>query len=127
METLPLSFAVLLNYLYQAVQQIGDPRQASNATRYKLSDVIVGAFSVFFMQCGSFLDHQRQMRSRRGKDNAQSLFGVKEIPSSPQIRNLLDEVEAVGLFEVFFKVYAVLMRGGYLQPYQQWNGHLLVA
>ncbi|MCU0552625.1 MAG: hypothetical protein MUC48_25120 [Leptolyngbya sp. Prado105] len=74
MEPLPLSFAVLLNYLYVAVHQIVDPRQTSNATRYKLgdSDVILGAFSVFFMQCESFLEHQRQTQSRRGKDNAQS-------------------------------------------------------
>ena len=126
MENLPLSFAVLLNYLNQGAEQIADPRQPSNATRYKLRDVILGAFSVFFMQCESFLEHQRQMQSRRGKDNAQSLFGIAEIPSSAQIRNLLDEVAAVGLFEVFFQVYAALMRGGYLQPYQQWNGHLLV-
>jgi hypothetical protein len=127
METLPLSFAVLLSYLYRAVEQMADPRQASNATRYRLSDVILGAFSVFFMQCESFLEHQRQMQSRRGKDNAQSLFGVETIPSSPQIRNVLDAVDAQGLFEVFFQVYAALRRGGYLQPYQQWNGHLLVA
>ncbi len=98
--------------LSQAVSKIPDPRQASNATRYGLSDVILGAFSVFFMQCESFLEHQRQMQSRRGKDNAQSLFGLGAIPSSPQIRTLLDEVEAVGLFEVFFKVYAALRRGG---------------
>lgn len=127
MENLPLSFAVLLNYLNQGVHQIADPRQPSNATRYKLRDVIVGAFSVFFMQCESFLEHQRQMQSRRGKDNAQSLFGIAQIPSSAQIRNLLDGVAAMGLFEVFFQVYAALMRGGYLQPYQQRNGHLLVA
>lgn len=127
MENLPLSFAVLLNYLSQAIEQITDPRQPSNATRYKLGDVILGAFSVFFMQCESFLEHQRQMQSRRGKDNAQSLFGIAEIPSSAQIRNLLDEVAAVGLFEVFFQVYAALMRGGHLRPYQQWNGQLLVA
>jgi hypothetical protein len=127
METLPLSFAVLLSYLHQAIREIPDPRQASNATRYRLSDVILGAFSVFFMQCESFLEHQRQMQSRRGKDNAQSLFGIENIPSAPQIRNLLDGVAAVGLFEVFFQVYAALMRGGYLQSYQQWNGHLLVA
>jgi hypothetical protein len=43
------------------------------------------------------------------------------------MRNLLDKVAAVGLFEVFFQVYAALMRGGYLQAYLQWNGHLLVA
>ncbi|NJN92146.1 MAG: ISNCY family transposase [Leptolyngbyaceae cyanobacterium CSU_1_3] len=127
MESLPLSFAVLLSYLRQAVDQIADPRQPSNGTRYKLSDGILAAFSVFFMQCESFLEHQRQMQSRRGKDNAQSLFGIAQIPSSAQIRNLLDEVAAVGLFAVFFQVYAALRRGGYLKAYQQWNGHLLVA
>jgi hypothetical protein len=127
MEPLPLSFEVLLGYLYRAVSAIRDPRQASNARRYPLSDVIVGAFSVFFMQCESFLEHQRQMQSRRGQDNAQSLFGLDAIPSSAQIRNVLDAVAAVGLDEVFFQVYGALRRGGYLQPYQQWNGHLLVA
>jgi hypothetical protein len=127
METLPLSFAVLLSYLHQAIEPIADPRQLSNAIRYTLTGAILGAFSVFFMQCESFLEHQRQMQSRRGKDNAQSLFGISKMPSSAQIRNLLDEVAAVGLFEVFFQVYAALMRGGYLQSYQQWNGHWLVA
>ena len=127
MEPLHLSFEVLLGYLYQAVNATQDPRRASNATRYSLSDVIVGAFSVFFMQCESFLEHQRQMQSRRGQDNAQSLFGLEQMPSSPQSRNLLDAVEAVGWFEVFSKVYAALKQGGYLQPYQQLDGHLLVA
>jgi hypothetical protein len=127
MTSASLSFEGMLDYLSQAIRKIPDPRQASNATRYRLSDVLVGAFSVFFMQCESFLEHQRQMQSRRGKDNAQSLFGLGEIPSTPQIRNLLDEVEAVSLFEVFFKIYAALMQDGYLQPYQQWNGQLLVA
>jgi hypothetical protein len=127
MEPLPLSFAVLLGYLCQAIEPIADPRQPSNATRYNLADVILGAFSVFFMQCESFLDHQRHLQSRQGKNNAQSLFGLREIPSSAQIRNLLDAVAATELFEVFFKVYERLQRNGRLQQYQQWNGHLLVA
>jgi len=127
MEPLPLSFTVLLGYLHQAIEPIADPRQSSNATRYKLRDVILGAFSVFFMQCESFLDHQRHLQSRQGQDNAQSLFELREIPSSAQLRNLLDAVAAAELFEVFFKVYEGLEQSGRLQPYQQWNGHLLVA
>lgn len=96
-----LSFEAMLGYLSQAVSKIPDPRQASNATRYCLSDVILGAFSVFFMQCKSFLELQRQMQIRWGKDNAQSLFGLGAIPSSPQIRNLLDEVAAVAYSRCF--------------------------
>ena len=64
MESMPLSFGVLLGYLQQSINQIKDPRQASNGTRYSLSDAILAAFSVFFMQCESFLEHQRQIQSR---------------------------------------------------------------
>lgn len=84
---LTLSFGVLLAYLHQSITGIEDPRQASNGTRYRLSDAILAAFSVFFMQCESFLEHQRQMQSRRGKDNAQTLFGLGQIPTMPQIRH----------------------------------------
>jgi hypothetical protein len=69
METLPLSLKVLLGFLHQAITGIEEPRKASNATRYSIKDPILGAFSVFFMQCESFLEHQRQKNSRQGKNN----------------------------------------------------------
>ncbi|MBC1197984.1 hypothetical protein H0901_22720 [Microcystis aeruginosa BLCCF158] len=52
------------------------------------------------MQCESFVEHQRQMHSRCGQDNAQSLFGLTRIPTTPQIRNILDKLAAQGLFQV---------------------------
>ena len=50
----------------------------------------LSAYGVFFTQSPSFLAYQREMRLHKGQDNAQSLFGVTEIPSDNQIRNLLD-------------------------------------
>jgi hypothetical protein len=76
MKSLPLSLKVLLGFLHQAIALIEEPRKTSNATRYSIKDRILEAFSVFFMQCESFLEHQRQMNSRQGKNNAQTLFGV---------------------------------------------------
>jgi hypothetical protein len=108
MEPLVLNFGVLLGYLQQSIEHIPDPRQASNGTRYRLGDAILAAFSVFFMQCESFLEHQRQMQSRRGQDNAQTLFGLDQIPSVPQIRNILDQIAAQQLFGVFERVYRAL-------------------
>ncbi|MDZ7961259.1 MAG: hypothetical protein RMY34_25825 [Aulosira sp. DedQUE10] len=122
-----LSFGVMLGFLQRAIAQIKDPRQASNATRYSIFDAVTGAFSVFFMQCESFLEHQRQMHSRSGQDNAQNLFGLKQIPTTPQIRNILDEIAASGLFQVFTWVYKGLQRQGYLKPYNCLGGHLLVT
>lgn len=59
MEPMPLSFEVLLEYLHRVITEVKDPRQASNGKRYRLKDIVLGAFSVFFMQCESFLEHQR--------------------------------------------------------------------
>ncbi|MGI8932625.1 MAG: hypothetical protein ACR2FS_00975, partial [Phormidesmis sp.] len=74
---------------------------ARNATSYSVRDAVLGAFSAFFMQRESFLDYQRQLNSRSGRDNAQSLFGLAQIPSVEQIRNILDQLAAQGLFSVF--------------------------
>jgi hypothetical protein len=127
METMPLSFGVLMGYLHRAISAIPDPRQASNATLYSLRDVVLAAFSVFFMQCESFLEHQRQMQSRSGQDNAQTLFGLERLPTVPQIRNVLDGIVSQQLFGVFGSVYQALIRGGYLKAYEVLEGHLLVT
>jgi hypothetical protein len=64
MEQMTLSFGVMLGFLQRAIAEIKDARLASNATRYSIKDTVLSAFSVFFMQCESFLEHQRQMHSR---------------------------------------------------------------
>ncbi len=38
------------------------------------------------------------MKPKKGKDNAQSLFGLEEIPCDNQIRNLLDPIPATTVF-----------------------------
>jgi len=38
-----LSFITLLEYLNQAILEMKDPRQASNATKYSLRDAVLGA------------------------------------------------------------------------------------
>jgi hypothetical protein len=121
-----LSFAVMLGFLEQAVTEIKDPRKESNAKRYDLKDVVLSAFSVFYMQCESFLEHQCQMQSRKGKDNAQSIFGLKQIPTMLQIRNVMDKVAAEQLFKVFNKIYQGLEARGYLQGFKYLGG-LLIA
>lgn len=58
MDRLPLNFERLVEGLNVTIATIGDPHQASYETRYELRDIILSAFSVFFMQCESFLEHQ---------------------------------------------------------------------
>jgi hypothetical protein len=69
------------------------------------------------MQCESFLEHQGQMQSRKGKDNAQSIFGLEQIPTMRQMRNVLDKTPAQELFKVFNETYQALQREGYLKAF----------
>jgi hypothetical protein len=126
MEPMKLSFIALLEYLNRAILGMKDPRLASNATKYKVGDAVLGAFSVFFMQSESFLEHQRHMDSNQGKSNAATLLGIIKIPTVPQIRNIVDGISAASLSSVFNCVYQALRRDGHLKPFQYLGG-LLIA
>ena len=79
-----------------------DSRKANNNMKYAVADGVLAAFAVFFMQSSSFLAHQRLLQSKKGRSNARSLFQVDEIPSDPQIRNLLDPLSAKDFQEDFW-------------------------
>ncbi len=111
-----LIFSLFLDFLQEAIEKIKDPRSKSNATKFKVSDAMLSAFSMFFMQSQSFLEYQRQMQSRSGKNNVQSIFGVKEIPCDQQIRNILDLINANSLSVIFERIYQFLQNGKHLKP-----------
>jgi len=121
-----LNFASLLGALDEVLTETPDPRQSSNATKYKVRDAVLGAFSVFFMQCESFLEHQHQMQTRKGKNNAQNIFGLDKIPTNNQIRNILDGIKVNVLFTVFWWVYKTLKARGFLETYRRLNNLLIV-
>jgi hypothetical protein len=115
-----LSFDRLRSVLVTTVTHLPDGRRPSKTT-YALADVALGAFAVFFMQAPSFLAHQRDMQRLKGRNNAASLFGVDQLPSDPQIRNLLDPIPPEQLAAPFWQVFAQLRAGEALRAYQ---GHL---
>jgi hypothetical protein len=67
------------------------------------------------------------MQKQQGKNNAESLFGVHEIPSDNQIRNLLDPVPPETLFPLMATIGDELYRDGYLDGFRSINGTLLIA
>jgi hypothetical protein len=104
-----------------------DSRRASNATQFEMIDAGLSAFSVFFTQSPSFLDWQIRMQETTGKNNASSLFGVHQIPSAAQIRNLLDPVPPDTLFPLIADIGNTLFNMGYLDSYRSINNTFLVA
>ncbi|MCB0003520.1 MAG: ISNCY family transposase, partial [Anaerolineae bacterium] len=65
----------MVQMLEGCLEQVPEHRQGSN-TQYEIKDAGLAAFSVFFMQSPSFLEHQRDMQRKQGENNAESLFGV---------------------------------------------------
>ncbi len=121
-----LSFDRLRSILVAAVRELPDVRTGPHKV-YDLADVALAAFCVFFMQSPSFLAHQRDMQRSKGHNNAQSLFGIDQVPTDPQIRNLLDPIEPGRLAAPFWMVFDRLRQGSYLKEYQGFLGGWLVG
>jgi hypothetical protein len=119
-------FEVVMEQCHQNLAALPDSRRGKNK-RYTVADAAMSAFGVFFTQTPSFLAYQRKMAGQKGKSNSQSLFGVHEIPSDNQIRNLLDRVEPSAIFPMFESIWQVLEEEKQLEQFRDVKQTLLVA
>lgn len=119
-------FDTVVGSFRQRLSSLPDKRTGKN-TRYGMEDAALSAFSVFFTQTSSFLAYQRMMEGSKGQSNAQSLFGVHQIPSDNHIRDLLDPVAPEQVFPVFEEILQVLKQQGQLESLRSVAGTLLIA
>ena len=125
-QTKQITFDSMVRYLRSSIDLFPDKRTGSNKT-YSLEDVALGAFSIFFTQCPSFLAFQIAMQKNTGLNNAKSLFGIQTIPSDNHIRNLMDEVNPSQVFPVFTRIIEDMKRLGHLNMFRSYNGNLVCA
>lgn len=116
----------LIKCLEQACEEFPDLRTGKNRV-YELRDVGMSAFSVFFTQSPSFLAHQRDMKLRKGRCNAETLFRLNELPSDNQIRNLLDPVSPEHVQAVYREIFLALEGTDVLEQRRSFANQLLVA
>jgi len=119
-------FDTIVGSFRQRLSSLPDKRTGKN-TRYGMEDAALSAFSVFFTQTPSFLAYQRMMEGSKGNSNAQSLFGVHQIPSDNQIRDLLDPVAPEHVFPTFEEILQVLEQQGQLEGFRSVADTLLIA
>src|SRR4030066_1995118 len=115
------SFELLTESLRGAIQLFPDKRTGKNLI-YSMEDAALGAFSVFFTQCPSFLAHQKAMEEAKGESNAQTVFGLEKIPTDNHIRNLLDPTSPEVVFPVFDNALEILDKKGYIDEFRVFNG-----
>jgi len=104
-----------------------DPRGYSPNLTYSIVDIALAAFSVFFTQAPSFLDYQKQLERRYGSSNAQTLFGIEQIPTDNHIRNVLDNTPANTLFPEFKANFECLRASEAFKDFQVFEEHILIA
>jgi len=121
-------------WVSQFIKQLGevadtlpDKRAGRHNQLYQMIDAARAAFSVFFSQSPSFLAHERDMKRRQGRSNAESVFQMGRIPSDNQIRNMLDPTPATGYEPCYLWLWKQLERVGSLKGYRALGNRLLVG
>jgi hypothetical protein len=121
-----LALKRMIAELRTRMREFVDVRKGKNVV-YALEEVGMAAFSVFFMQNPSFLEHQRMMKGSTGRSNVERLFGLESTPSDNEIRNLLDPVSSDGLSGMYRWVFEELDRGQILRGMRSYGNNLLIA
>ena len=115
-----------LAQLRQVLGGFPDCRTGGN-TSYSMEDIGLGAFSVFFTQCPSFLAHQKTMQPAKGQSNAQNLFHLEAIPCDNHIRETLDPVPPEKLFPCYDAAWESLRQAGHLESWRTLPDKLLIT
>ena len=111
------TFDQLMGRVRQRVASFSDRRTGSNK-KYKMEDIGLSAFSVFYTQCPSFLAYQKTMQKNKGQSNAQTLFQIEEIPTDNHIRDTLDAVPPEELYPLYDEIFESLQEQGVLAKFR---------
>lgn len=94
---------------------------------YSMADIGLSAFSLFFMQSGSFLSQQRRLEQGHGTSNCHTLFGMKKILTDNYTRLMLDPVSPEALQPCFDQVIEQLREHDGLKAFQRLGRRTLIA
>ncbi len=117
----------IIGYLKSSWASLPDRRKPNNNRQYEMADAALGAFAVFLTQSASFLEGQQELQARKGQNNAATLFRIEQIPSSGQIRNLLDGLKPEVFRRDFDWLHDRLREAGQMERFVDHAGTRLIA
>ena len=107
-----LTIEVIVDLLATTFGDVEDPRDADQLS-YPLHDTLMSGFAVMFFQHPSLLQFQRAMEHKRRRCNLQTIFGVHEVPSDTQMREILDGVKPESIRGVLPQLWEKVRRAGW--------------
>lgn len=120
-------FDFLIESLSDTIHAIVDVRKQRSNLKYSLHDIVLSAFSVFYFQNKSWLSFQRDVETAKGLSNAQTMFGIQEIPSDNHIRKILDTITPECFKTIYEKILLKIKTLGVLKKFTFLKEYLLVA
>ena len=103
-----------------------DIRTGEN-TSHTMEDISLSAFSVFFTQSPSFLEHQREMKKKIGRSNSQTIFSIEKIPTDNHIRKILDNVPPEAVFRLYRENFLEFQKSPFFREFSCYQGCHLIA
>jgi hypothetical protein len=107
-----LTLEAIVNLLASTFGAVDDAR-AADQLRYPLHNILMSGVAMMFFQHPSLLQFQRAMQQKRRRCNLQTIFGVPEVPSDTQMREILDGVAPEVLRGVLPQLWEKVRRAGW--------------
>lgn len=107
-----LTFEAYRDLLASVFRQIPDPRDERRIT-WEMPAVLMSAFAMFFFQHPNLLEYQRRMKKKSGRSNLERVFGIEDLPSDTQMREILDGAPIEPLLGVLPEVFERMRRVGW--------------
>jgi hypothetical protein len=79
---------------------------------YSLHDTLRSGFAMLFFQHPNLREFQRKMKQRRTRCNLEPMFGVHDVPSDTQMRDILDGVPVELIRSLLPAVFEKIRRAG---------------
>ena len=112
-----LTLEAMIDLLSATFAQFPDSRRPDRVD-YSLHDTLLSGFAMLFFQHPSLLEFQRKMQQRRGRCNLETLFGVIQVPSDTQMRDILDGVPPELIRPLLPALFAKIRRAGWAQEFK---------
>lgn len=121
-----LSFSSLRACMSEHFQMLEDRRQNVKVD-HSLHDCCMSAFAMMFFQDPSMLEFQRKLQNMRNSNNLKTIFDVKSIPKSTQLKEVVDQVSSTDIEPLFHVFFNRVQRGKHLEQFRYIDGKYIVA
>ena len=96
-----LSADSLIDFFFKFSHKIPENRTKN---KYSLSDATMSVLAMFMFKSPSLLSFQEKMQKDYNRNNLNTVFHVKNIPSDNQIRNILDNIHPDSFNEIYHEI-----------------------